>query len=44
MSKCFGDFSARLQGPAEVMATVWLPTLSVHVWRLLGWVQMTAVG
>lgn len=45
MSKCLGDFSARLQGPAEGMAKEdWLWVLSVHVWGPLGGVQVTAVG
>lgn len=35
MLKSFGDFSARLQGPAGGMASVdWLQTLNVHVWTI----------
>lgn len=45
MSKCLGDFSASLQGPAEGMArVVGLLILRVPVGRVLGGVQVIAVG
>lgn len=45
MSKRLGDFSARLQGPAEGTVSVdRLQALSVHAWGAAGWGDSDSFG